>query len=215
MTWWRWLWFSDGGLACRIALGVGFLVALAIIDYRRNGRQADRWREYLFLAGAVAVAMLYALANDMVTVTISPEYFLNHENLEWQDRFSRPGGMYGLAAGVALRASWSAGLMIGVVLLVANNPSPRFPRIAWRRMYRLLGLPAGTAAVTAAGAGGLRWLGGLDWLLGPASLAMRPFETVYAVHAGAYLGGLLGTLAAVIYILHARRGPFKPAGNSI
>lgn len=215
MTWWKWLWLSDGGLACRIALGVGFFVFLAIIEYRRSGRQAQRWREYLFLAAAVGAAMLYALANDMVTVTISPEYFLTHENLDWQEQAGYPAGIYGLAAGVALRAAWSAGLIIGVVLLVANNPSRKLPQLSWGTMYRLLLAPVGAAAVLATGAGGLRWLGGLDWIFGRVPLAMRAFETVYAIHVGVYMGGLLGTLAVAFYIRQTRVARFKAAAKSI
>ena len=157
---WRWLWLTDAGLALRVGIGVAIFVVLAVVDLARKGRQATRWKEYLFLFTATAVVMLYGLANDMVTVTISPQYFLEHEGLPLDTLGARS-----IAALVALRATWTAGLILGVALLLANNPSERLPRLPHRRMYPKLLYPALPAAMLAFLLGLASWGGCFDAIL--------------------------------------------------
>src|ERR1041384_40139 len=76
--WWM---KSDASLMLRIAAGVLIFGVLALRDWRRHGNQATRWKEYLFLLGAVIAALIYGAINDQVTVTISPEYFLYGKGL--------------------------------------------------------------------------------------------------------------------------------------
>ncbi len=63
------------GLWLRILIGCTIFAALAIVDVRRNGTKATRFREYGVLAAALVVSLIYGAINDQVTVTISPEYF--------------------------------------------------------------------------------------------------------------------------------------------
>jgi hypothetical protein len=71
-----WLIHTDGGLLTRILAGTAIFAVLALIDLRKNGRSATRWREYSVLLIAVLAALVYGAINDQITVTISPEYFL-------------------------------------------------------------------------------------------------------------------------------------------
>jgi len=77
-----WLIHSDGGLAVRIAMGVAVLAWLAIVDLRRHGRAATRWREYFVLAACAAAAMIYGAINDQITSSISWEYFYYGKELD-------------------------------------------------------------------------------------------------------------------------------------
>jgi hypothetical protein len=192
----RWLWLTDGGLAVRIAAGVAVLTALALWDIRRHGRAATRWREYLFLLTATAAAMTYALLNDMITVTISPVYFLAHENLP----YDTPGPRL-IAAVVALKAGWTPGLLLGVAMLLANNPRRTVRQLPMRRLYAKLGWPACVAALLAMAMG----VAGFALELGAGSPALeRQISVVLLAHLGTYIGGGLGGIVAVWSILRER-----------
>ncbi|HWE03769.1 MAG TPA: hypothetical protein VG326_15300 [Tepidisphaeraceae bacterium] len=70
---WTWITTSDAGLLARISVGSLIFLVLALMDLRRHGRHATRWREYFFLIEVVAVAMLYGAVNDLLTSRISWE----------------------------------------------------------------------------------------------------------------------------------------------
>ena len=196
----RWLWLSGEGWALRISLGLSVFAALAIWDLARKGRQATRWKEYAFLFAATAAAMAYGLANDMITVTISPLYFIEHERLPLDTPNVR-----GIAAVVAMKATWSLGLVLGAVLLIANNPMRGRAQLPYRKLYLKLLCPFIAAGTMAFVFGAAAWSGWFDaWL--EIEGAMRPVECVYYVHTGAYPGGFLGGIAAVASVVLERRG---------
>jgi hypothetical protein len=132
---------SDAGLFARIALGVLIFTALALVDYARHRERATRWREYSVLLLAVAGAILYGVVNDQITSAVSWEYFYYGKGLEEQLGPATPPATLALhlaAAVVGIKATWSAGLLIGVALLLANNPSRALPRLPNWRLLRLL-----------------------------------------------------------------------------
>jgi len=200
-TWYEWLWGTGAGQAARLAGGAAIFAALATIDLLRHGRRATRWKEYVFLLAFVAGTIAYAVGNDMVTVAVSPEYFLAHERLP-----PETPNLRGVAASVAVRGAWWVGLIGGVALLMANNPMRRWPRLPWRRMYSKILYPL-TAALLASAALGLPVAAG--WFDGPLGVGgqgkLRAFFCVYAVHVGAYVGGGAGILAAVAAVVVQRR----------
>lgn len=204
--WWQWLFGTDAGLLVRLAAGGAIFVLLAAVDLARNRRRATRWKEYLFLLACVATAVVYALANDMVTVTISPEYFIAHERLPPDTPNVRS-----VAAVVAVRGAWWVGAVLGVAMLIANNPLKRWPRLGYRRMYRKLLYPFATAL---AGSLLLAAAARSGWLDGPMGIedCLRGFFVVYWVHTAAYYGGALGGAAAVAAIIVQRRREGRRAG---
>jgi hypothetical protein len=208
MVWWHWLFATDGGLAARLAAGVTVLLALAVADLVRRGRKATRWKEYLFLLACVAGAVGYALVNDMVTVTISPEYFIVHAQLS-------PGtpNVRAVAATLAVKGAWWVGAILGVAMLLANNPLKRWPRLGYWRMYPKLAYPltvalCGSLLLAAAGYSG--WFDGVLRI----EDRLRGFCVVYWIHTAAYYGGALGGVAAVAAILAQRRRAGRRAAAS-
>jgi len=201
VTWYAWLWGTGAGQAARLAGGAAIFAALAAVDLLRHGRRATRWKEYVFLLAFTAGTVAYAVANDMVTVTISPEYFLAHEQLPPDTPDLR-----WVAVGMGARGAWWVGLIAGVALLMANNPSRRWPRLPWRRMYTKIAYPL-TASLLASAAAGLPVAAG--WFDGPLGVGgqakLRAFFCVYYIHVGAYLGGAAGILAAVAAVIVQRR----------
>ncbi len=81
-AWWEWLLFSDGGTMARVAVGVTILAIIALVDLHKKGSEATRWREYLFLAAAAGVAMVYGAINDQITSLISWEFWWYGKGLE-------------------------------------------------------------------------------------------------------------------------------------
>jgi len=220
----NWLINTDAGLACRIAIGVCIFIALALIDLRRNGRAATRWREYAFLLIAVVAAIAYGAINDQITSAISWEYFYYAKDLYKILGPTTPPDMRALhwqAAIVGAKATWTAGLIIGVALLLANNPMRDRPRLRNRQL--LIYIPLIFLICVAFGVcfgffGREGWLNFLSADFQDMARAdiFRPrrFMTTWGVHLGGYVGGGVGTALAIRKIFSDRsaRIPQNPGG---
>ncbi len=212
---WHWLAHSDAGLATRIAVGVTILAAMAAWDIRRRGRAAKRWREYLFLLTATAAAMIYGVLNDQITVTISWEYFHWGKGLHAVLGGASPPEMATLrweAAKVGMKATWSAGLIVGIVVLFANNPRKSKPQLPYRKLYALILPLLLTAAAFGVAGGAAGYCGLFDgvWVSpGPVIVEAdlwrpRRYLCVWGIHLGGYLGGAIGVAAAAWRVAAAR-----------
>lgn len=219
MTAWTWLIHSTSGLMLRIVIGPAIFALLAISDLRRHGRHATRWREYTFLLLCVLAAMLYGVINDLITSTLSWEYFYYGKDLASELGPQTPPDPLKLhlaAALVGIKATWSAGLLIGVALLLANNPSKRLPRLQNRTLFTQLPLLLLiTAALAALGAVAghfalpARWNDDFAQMLHRNEMRHRRFMTVYGIHLGGYLGGVIGTVIAAGRIRSQRRNKIE------
>jgi len=213
MNFTHWLLHTDTGLLVRIAAGVTIFAALAVVDLRRNGRDATRWREYGVLLAAVVAALVYGAVNDQVTVTISPEYFLYGKELA-KTVGDPPSSALALrwgAAKVGFMATWSAGLAFGVVLLIANNPRRGLPRLPNRRLVGLLPMILLSAAAFGVAGGAVGYAGlfthasaDFEDLVRADLWHPRRFMATWGVHLGGYVGSLFGTVAAVAMVVRGR-----------
>ncbi|HVT87251.1 MAG TPA: hypothetical protein VHD56_00210 [Tepidisphaeraceae bacterium] len=211
---WHWITQTDAGLGARIAAGAVVFAILAIVDLHRHGRNAKRWREYLFLLLCVGAALTYGVVNDFITSSISWEYFCFGKGL-WPDSVSTippdPFELHLAASFVGMKATWTAGLVIGVALLVANNPRENRPPLSFETLARFLLLIFAVTICAAAVSGTIGYLGGFaklsqDFAEMVRHDEMRPrrFMAVFGIHLGGYVGGLIGTLLAVILIVKRR-----------
>lgn len=199
----------------RILAGVGIFTVLAVVDLIQHGRNATRWREYVFLALCVGVAMLYGIANDEVTSRISWEYFYYGKELApiiGPDTPPNPAALDWQAARIGAAATWWAGLVIGASILMANNASRRLPRLSCTRLVARLSAIIGITVLSASILGliGNRFL--LNWIsedfqeLASTNLwHPRHFMTVYGIHLGGYLGGAIATVFAVVSVIRERK----------
>jgi hypothetical protein len=204
----------DTTLPIRITAGVAVFLTLAIVDYVRNGKAATRWREYAFLFACTALAMLYGGLNDQVSSRISWEYFYYGKELGPILGPQTPPDAFALsveAAKVGMAATWSAGLIIGAALLIANNPRPNRPRLSYRGLFFMIGLVATLAiglsiVLTLIGyAGGLAWMSSDFQEMQKANLwRPRHFMATYGEHLGGYVGGLLGIVTTCVLIVKKR-----------
>jgi hypothetical protein len=221
---WNWLVHSDAGLLLRIAVGVAIFMALAVVDLRRRGHDATRWREYLVLVACTLAAMAYGAANDQITSAISWEYFYYGKDLAERLGPRTPPDSVRLhlaAAVIGIKATWSAGLIVGVALLLSNNPSNSLPRLPNRALLRRLTLVWGVAIVASAigailGHQGVpvRWNDDFADMLRLDQMRPRRFMTVYGIHMGAYVGGVVGTIAGCVSVQRARRRIRPRAGDT-
>ena len=199
----------------RLVIGGSFFAVMAIVDLARNGQAARRWREYLFLIFSVAVAILYGIANDQLTVTISPEYFAYGKGLadKLGPHFDRdPLRFRWEAAKVGIQATWAVGLLIGVSLLLANNSKPDRPTVSDRFLVGRLPRVIVVTIVCATLLGFAGYRGMLAWVIDDFAEMLRRdqfrprrFMAVYGIHLGGYIGGLLGTIIAVLQVRGRRK----------
>jgi hypothetical protein len=204
---------TDRGLLVRVAIGVAAFAILAASDFAQRGKAATRWREYLFLLTVVAAAVLYGIINDNLAVGISPEYFVYGKGI------GASGSLRWEACKVGMKAAFSAGLIIGVAMLFANNPRRGRRQLPSRELFALLSVVL-TCAVVGAGIGAaIGWFGGWNWMSGDLAAIWReglfrprPFMLVYGMNLGGYAGAGIGTVGAVVGIVRQRNAASGLAG---
>ena len=211
----HWLLQTREGFITRLVIGVAILAALAIWDIRTHGRRATRWREYAFLLVCVAVAIVYGVVNDQVTSRISWEYFFYGKDLAKVLGPETPPDSFALsreAAKIGAMATWSVGLILGVAILIANNPRRDRSQVSFRELMKLLPIVLAITVAFAIVFGVLGWFGLLNWISQDfremARMNMfrpRHFTAAYGAHLGGYVGGLIGGALAVWHVLHQRK----------
>jgi hypothetical protein len=186
-------------LKYRIIAGLIFFAALGILDLIKNPQNPKRLKEYGFLFSVVGITMLYGLLHDYITSTISPDYFVLGKGIE-----SAREGFNKDVAMLALKATWSAGLVIGVAFLLPNNPSKIKPQLKYKTLYGLLIYPLLLSVLLAVLIGILfnvfapKFSSSLNELPNPRSYKF--FMTVWGIHIGSYAGGLLGMIVGIVRI---------------
>ncbi len=130
-------------LPYRIGFAAIFFLALGLHDFRKNPGNPKRAKEYCFLFSVMGLAIAYAIAHDFVTAGISREYFTQGKGLVEQDFAWN-------LSWLAVKASYSIGLVLGMLLLVLNNPSKKFVQLPYRALYLILLWPLGFSLVFAA-----------------------------------------------------------------
>lgn len=148
-------------------------------------------------------------------MTISPEYFLYGKELAHKIGDNPP--MLQLrweAAMIGLKATWTVGLIFGVILLLANNPFGLLPRLRNRQLMMYIPMILLITAICGAAGGFLGYHGFLtrfdsDFQDMVAANFYRPnrFMSAWGVHLGDYIGGILGTIVAALFVFLRRRLP--------
>ena len=170
----------------------------------------------LSIFGAI-IAGLYGVFHDQITYSISPEYFtkMKFAQFHYAD--------FGLSkrffvAEIGFLATWWVGAFCSFVLaLIAVNLWPE--KQAFRRVMPGIGIILGITAVTGvifAIRGRLLPASELEeWVTYSFAYGLEDlpaFVQVAFIHNGSYLGGLIGLIAAITFLLFAKlRSKTKPA----
>jgi len=190
----------------RLGLLVLLMSIVAGIDWRRNHAAATKWREYSFLLAAGLLGGLIGVANDLITSTISLDYFVIGKGIPSDDHFRLHVVSLGFQAGLLM------GMLVGGIYLIANNPKPDRRSMPFVQLFRFALHPILAAIVLAPVVSVLicRW----DPLnfrspsqLGDLLTATQAthFLVVWGMHLGIYAGGLVGTIYGVLAIRRARK----------
>jgi hypothetical protein len=195
--------FYEVSYPARALVGLALLASVALWDLSTNGRSATRWREYVFWLACGAVGALFGMANDGITSRISKAYFVVGKGVT-----DDPGHFPVAVAALAAEAGSFAGIVVGSVFLLANNPQRELPQLPYGALAKLLALPiVGAIAVGAALGAFSGWdVQGLAPTLRQilSEHDVQRFLVVHRIHVGLYLGGLVATGASAVCIRRRR-----------
>jgi hypothetical protein len=172
------------------------IIAVAV-DFWRHGAGAAKFREYGFIWIAGMLGGMVGFANDCVTSSISPDYFILGKGLEPGNDLRMRAGVYGFKAGL------SAGIIGGALCLFSRARNSRFSTEQMRRLLRALWLPVASAVflgfalpMIASGFDPLGLSASLDSLLNADQISR--FRKVWWIHTGLYAGLIFGLAAMII-----------------
>ncbi len=197
--------FHDVTFPYRLAAGLSFFVVMLAVEFWKRPSEPRRRKEYSFLAGITVAAMGYGVAHDFVTWSICRSYYVIGKGI--------PTASYGYTWDVvklAMKATWSVGLIAAAVLLVANNPDRERRQLPYRRLVAFAAVPLVVSMVLEGLLGLLFYwrAAGIAASLGMQEyydLAGAPFMAVWGMHIGAYGGGAAGLVCAAILVVRAKR----------
>jgi hypothetical protein len=140
---------------------------------------------------------LVGFANDCVTSTISPDYFILGKGLEDGAGLRWRAGVYGFKAGL------SAGAIGGAICLFVRGRKSRFSMEQMRGLLRSLWMPVAGAIllgvmlpIIAGGFDPLSLSGRLGSLLNTDQIGR--FRRVWWIHVGLYAGLIIGLAAMIL-----------------
>jgi hypothetical protein len=163
---------------------------------------------FLIILVATAVASIYGVGHDQVTYSISPEYYTKFKFIQFNladalaaQHMTQPRSAVVM---VGILATWWMGLyigiLIGVVAFVFKDADTMF-RCALQALALVL-----IVTILAGVAGGLYGhyilaKRGVEWWLPEQLVNKRAFITVGAIHDLSYLGGVIGLMGGVLFLL--------------
>jgi hypothetical protein len=190
----------------RVALLLGLMLVVSMVDFYRNGARALKFREYGFVIVAGAVGAMVGFVNDLITSSISPDYFILGKGMEESPDLQIQAGLFGLQVG------FSAGVIGGAVCLYASRRKSAHPPANFACLFRLLWMPVAGAM-----------LGGIALPLGfskfdPAQFSTQlgtllnageisRFQQVWWTHIGLYAGMVIGLTAMILRAAKERKNP--------
>lgn len=196
---------DDSTFIARAVIGVGLLAILVLREHLGDSADRRRLKEYGFLFSSAGLGIAYAIVHDVFTYRLSREYFTVGKGLS-----GAADGFWPQVAWLAARAGWSGGLVVGVGLLLANNPHPQLRQLPYAQLWRALCWPLAIMPLTATTLGLLGPVV-LPSLVGASTLAHlgvadpSVFLRVWGIHVGTYLGAAAGLAAAALTVRGQRK----------
>jgi hypothetical protein len=192
------------GFSWRIAVLVVLMLVVSLVDVYRHGAKATRFREYGFILFAGLLGGVVGMVNDLITSSISPEYFIWGKGLE-------EGGQLRLeAVAFGLQEGFSAGVIGGAICLFATQRKSEPLAGKFSGLFRSLWMPvAGTICcaivlpVVASRFDPAHFVAQLNTVLNAEKIDR--FREVWWIHIGLYAGLVIGLTAMIRRIVHGRK----------
>jgi hypothetical protein len=156
------------------------------------------------LFGSILLAGLYGILHDQITYTLCPEYFTKFKYGQFGLETVWFGGHRQTVTLIGFWATWWTGLFMGLGLGLTGLIYPDYRtmrKTVWKAMLLTLcvavvmgfiGFIYGQLVLTKTGVG---------WWLPENLVDQEAFIVVGSIHNFSYLGGLLGLLVGIIYLL--------------
>ncbi|MBI5371939.1 MAG: hypothetical protein HZA79_07925 [Sphingobacteriales bacterium] len=153
------------------------------------------------------LAGVYGILHDQVTYSISPEYFTKFKYIQFGFGPSDFGGHRQTVAVIGFLATWWTGTFIGLGLGLTGLIFGDF-RIMRKSISKAVFLVFCTAAL----AGLLGFLygkyylatTGVNWWIPDDTIDRKNFIVVGSIHNSSYLGGLVGLMAGIVYLIRQK-----------
>ena len=185
--------------AHRFLFLIVLMALVASVDYFNNSRDLWKSREYLFLLLASGLVATFGALNDQLSCSLSPEYFQFGKGL------GLGSGFRWRVAGLGAKAGFMGGFLVFGLFLIFAKSNRLQPIAFYTNLIRLLRYPFVYSVL-------------FSLILGPTfaylppglvpvvvsegltHLAASHFMSVWGWHIGLYLGGLIGTVHAILLI---------------
>ncbi|MEM6916537.1 MAG: hypothetical protein AAF491_08230 [Verrucomicrobiota bacterium] len=163
------------------------------------------------LVGAL-VAGIYGILHDQVTYSISSEYFTRFKFHQFSYAEPERGGPRVFAGTIGFLATWWVGAILAWVMArVSLWRKGTLPPVKWFGVAFVITFSV-SFLVACGGFLYALWrrttgyaLGWLEWMDAMAIQDWDAFMTVGYIHNSSYLGGVLGTLVAILYLRRKER----------
>jgi hypothetical protein len=169
-------------------------------------------RKFAVLSAAIFVSILlaglYGVLHDQITYSISPEYFTKFKYRQFGFDSGWLGGHRKTVAVIGFLATWWTGLFIGLVL---GFTSLIFKDHQLMRRALQKAIVVTFCFTVAMGVFGffygkfLLTNTGVDWWMPEDLVDKNAFIIVRSIHNFSYLGGLLGLIAGIYYLLRLNK----------
>jgi hypothetical protein len=188
----------------RVTLLLALMAIISAIDLFRHRGAAIKHREYGFILVTGLLGAAVGVANDLITSSISPDYFILGKGLDEGPEFRSHVAQYGVQVG------FSAGVIGGAICLFATRRKSPHPAVPFSILLRALWIPV-LSAVIGAGIFPLifssfdpaRFDSQLNGLLENAQKSK--FREVWWIHVGLYAGFAAGLAVMIKKISKTRK----------
>jgi hypothetical protein len=157
---------------------------------------------------SILLAGLYGILHDQVTYTIAPEYFTKFKYVQFGFEPQWFGGHRQTVAVIGFLATWWTGIFIGLglgltALIFRDHKTMR--KAIQKAIIITLGFASATGVFGFFYGKFILTKTGVDWWLPENLVDKNAFITVGSIHNFSYLGGLLGLVAGIYYLVRLNK----------
>jgi hypothetical protein len=157
---------------------------------------------------SIVLASIYGVLHDQITYSISPEYYTKFKYQQFGFDHSWFGGHRQTVAIIGCWATWWTGIYIGLGLGVAGLVHPNSTNM-FAAFKKALYLVMGITVLFGVFGFFYGWLHltktGVNWWMPEDLVDVRSFIIVGSIHNFSYIGGAVGLMAGIIYIIWRRK----------